>query len=173
VVVHSDDIHVTLEVEAFPQVDEQLSLAGGAPQQRVTTHALVLKKGETSKAVLVEVAGEHRLRLSEPSDRSVDVMATARVLVAPAKAVSLDLSNIPEAGKAGLDFELVVRARDKFGNIDDTFEQAVSLNHDGLPPGHELILEGEGVVEGRVELKRGRGRVRAVRKLPPRTASPG
>ena len=101
--MHSDDIHVTLEVEAFPQVDEQLSLAGGAPQQRVTTHALVLKKGETSKAVLVEVAGEHRLRLSEPSDRSVDVMATARVLVAPAKAVSLDLSNIPEAGKAGLD----------------------------------------------------------------------
>ena len=128
------------------------------------TYDLVLRKGEVTKTVLVELAGEHTLRLSEPSDEALDVSSMVRIRVLAQKATTIDVSNIPEAGRAGLDFELVVAARDKFGNVDETFEQEVSLNHDGhLPPGHTFSLEGDGVVK----LKNGRGRVRASHTPPP------
>ena len=88
--------------------------------------------------------------------------ADAAIRVCAAEAVTIDVVNIPEAGRAGLAFELVLHARDKFGNVDEAFEREVALDQDGnLPPG-ELTMEHAGV--GRRE--RGRARMLVNRKPP-------
>jgi hypothetical protein len=165
-VVHGEDVHVLLQAEAIPELDEHLSTGGTVPSSKVTTYELGLHKGEATKTVFFELAGEHTLRLTKPSNEHVDVTSMARVKVSARKATKIDVCNIPEAGRAGLEFELVVLARDRYGNVDHTHEQEVSLNHDGhLPPGHTLDIENGGVVK----LRNGRGRVRATHKLPPHT----
>ena len=81
--------------------------------------------------------------------------ATARVRVVAAPAVSVDVVNIPERGRAGVDFELVVRALDQFGNVDEAFERDVTLDCDG--PGFELPNGGV------VNLARGMATLRVLR----------
>jgi hypothetical protein len=162
-VVHGEEIHVSLQAEAIPEVDEHLSTGGTVPSQKVTLYELALRKGEATKTILFELAGEHSFRLIKPSNQHVDVTSMARVKVSARKATQIDVCNIPEAGRAGLEFELVVLARDRYGNVDHSYEQDVSLNHDGhLPPGHTLDIENGGVVK----LRSGRGRVRATHGLP-------
>ena len=39
-------------------------------------------------------------------------------------AVSIDVINMPEAGRTGVEFQLMVRALDQFGNVDENFERA-------------------------------------------------
>jgi len=73
-------VRVTLEAEAFPQLDDQLVATGGK-RQKVTTYELILRKGEAAKTVLVEMAGDHTLRLSKPSDDAIDVSGIARLKV--------------------------------------------------------------------------------------------
>ena len=63
---------------------------------------------------------------------------------------------MPEAGQTGIEFELVVRALDQFGNVDETFERDVTLDNDGVPPG--MVLSNK----GSVKLSRGLGRLTAV-----------
>lgn len=165
-VVHGEEIHVLLQAEAIPELDEHLSTGGTVPSHNVTTYELGLRKGEATKTILFELAGEHSLRLTKPSNEHLDVTSMARIKVMARKASKIDVCNIPEAGRAGLEFELVVLARDRYGNVDHTHEQDVSLNHDGhLPPGHTLDIDNGGIVK----LRNGRGRVRATHRLPPQT----
>ena len=43
--------------------------------------------------------------------------------------------------------QLVVHARDMYGNVDETFEQEVAIDYDGqLPDGEELVLPKDGLV---------------------------
>ena len=72
--------------------------------------------------------------------------------VVAADAVSIDVVNMPEAGRAGVEFAFLVRALDKFGNVDEKFEREVTLDSDDAPPG--MVLDNE----GRVRLVRGIGR---------------
>jgi len=153
-------------VKLFLELDEHLSTGGTVPSHNVTTYELGLRKGEATKTILFELAGEHSLRLTKPSNEHLDVTSMARIKVIARKASKIDVCNIPEAGRAGLEFELVVLARDRYGNVDHTHEQDVSLNHDGhLPPGHTLDIDNGGIVK----LRNGRGRVRATHRLPPQT----
>ena len=58
----------------------------------------------------------------------------------------------PRRGKVGVEFALMVRALDQFGNIDESFEREVVLDSDGAPEG--MVLANE----GKVRLVRGSGR---------------
>ena len=69
-----------------------------------------------------------------------------RARVVAAEAASVEVVNIPEAGTAGVAFELVVHARDRFGNVDEAFEREVAIQHE-VPPGEELELPHAGVVQ--------------------------
>ena len=105
---------------------------------------LTLSGGEASQRVPTRVAGELRLQLKDPSLPNLDLSSKARLQVIAAKAVSIDVVNMPEAGRAGVEFQLMVRALDQFGNVDDSFEREVTLDSDGAPPG--MSLQNGGVV---------------------------
>ena len=83
---------------------------------------------------------------------NLKIVGTRKLKVAAAHAVSIDVVNMPEAGRAGVEFQLMVRALDQFGNVDDTFEREVALDSDGAPQG--MVLQSE----GRVQMVRGMGR---------------
>ncbi len=144
-----------LEAELRPNVDEALTntLATREPPQR---YMLQLSNGEATQRVPTRLAGELSLRLVQPSVLSIDLSATAKLKVVAAPAVSIDVVNIPEAGRGGIEFELVVRALDPYGNVDEHFEREVELDQDGAPPG--MLLQNKGVVK----LTRGLGRCVAV-----------
>ena len=92
------------------------------------------------------------MQLKEPSLPNLDLESKARLKVVAADAVSIDVVNMPEAGRAGVEFQFLVRALDQFGNVDERFEREVALDSEGAPPG--MVLENE----GRVKLLRGTGR---------------
>ena len=54
--------------------------------------------------------------------------------MAAAPAVSIDVVNMPEAGRAGVECAFLVRALDPYGNVDENFEREVTLDSDGAPP---------------------------------------
>ena len=201
IVTASPPVHVTLEAELRPQLDEALC---SASHDGAKKHPLVVRAGRASTTLPTRVAGELLLRLVQPS-LPIDTTSSVRsVRVCAAEAVTIDVVNIPEvataptpcargaparrtfhqrtrptrtcqparcptkaplcrqAGRAGLAFELVLHARDKFGNVDEAFEREVALDQDGnLPPG-ELTMEHAGVVR----LERGRARMLVNRKPP-------
>jgi len=141
-----------LEVELKPSLDDALTNATAVAQEAPQRYMLQLSDGEAVQRVPTRIAGEMLLRLVQPSLLSVDVSSTARLRVMPATAVSIDVANMPEAGKAGLEFHLLVRALDQFGNVDDTFDREVTLDNDGVPVG--MVLQNQ----GKVQLVKGIGR---------------
>ena len=145
---------VFLEAELKPTYDDalvntELSQHAREPPQK---YMLSLSGGEAFQRVPVTVAGELYLRLVQASLSSLDLSATRRLKVVAASAVSIDVVHMPEAGKVGVEFQLMVRALDQFGNIDEAFEREVTLDSDGAPPGMVLAKE------GKVRLVRGTGR---------------
>ena len=154
--------HVTLFLEAslVPQLDETLSTASQRPREPPQRYMLALTNGVATERVPTRVAGELTVKMVQPSPPTADASGQVRVKVTPGKATSVDVLNIPEAGQAGQAFELVCAARDKYGNIDDTFEKEVALDYDGhLPGGDSLTLPNNGVLN----LKKGVARVRVAR----------
>ena len=153
-----------LEVELRPKVDEALTntLAAREPPQR---YMLQLSNGEAHQRVPTRLAGELSLRLVQPSVLSIDLSATAKIKVVAARAVSIDVVNVPEAGRGGVEFSLLVRALDQYGNVDEAFDaEVVQLDREGAPPG--MVLQNDGIVK----LTRGLGRCSAVTAV---TASAG
>ena len=112
---------------------------------------LTLREGEAVQRVPTRVAGDLSLRLVQPSIANVDLSSRAKIKVVAAEAVSIDVVNMPEEGKAGVEFKFLVRALDQFGNVDESFEREVTLDSDGAPPGMQLEQG------GRVRLARGKG----------------
>jgi len=148
----------TLEAKLKPRMADSLFTAQSEPRLPFT-FPLAFTGGEAQVIVPTKEAGELQLGVLSPSDRSLDVQsARARVSVSAAAAVSVEVVNLPEAGCAGVSFELVVHAKDMFGNVDETFESEVALDHD-QPPG-ELNLPNAGIVH----LKNGVAKVRVTRK---------
>ena len=115
---------------------------------------LTLSGGEASQRVPTRVAGELRLQLKDPSLPNLDLSSKARLQVIAAKAVSIDVVNMPESSNTRV-FEFLVRALDQFGNVDELFEREVTLDGEGMPPG--MTLEHG----GKVTLISGIGRSRA------------
>ncbi|KOO31863.1 hypothetical protein Ctob_008003 [Chrysochromulina tobinii] len=145
-----------LEVELRPKVDEALTntLAAREPPQR---YMLQLSNGEAHQRVPTRLVGELSLRLVQPSVLSIDLSATAKIKVVAARAVSIDVVNVPEAGRGGVEFSLLVRALDQYGNVDEAFDaEVVQLDREGAPPG--MVLQNDGIVK----LTRGIGRCTAV-----------
>lgn len=152
-IVPAQQCTVFLEAELKPLYDEALTntsrQAANEPPQR---YMLTLNGGEATQRVPTRVAGELRLQLKEPSLPNLDLSSRARLKVVAADAVSIDVVNMPEAGRAGVEFQFLVRALDKFGNVDERFEREVALDSDGAPLGMQLEND------GRVKLVRGTGR---------------
>jgi len=144
-----------IEAEGIPLLDETLTSAGQLHREPPQRYLVQLSKGEVSQRVPTRVAGELWIRLLQPSAHGLDTSATKRVRVTAASAISVDVVNIPEQGHAGVEFEIVVRALDQFGNVDDTFERDVSLACDGP----DFTLPNQGVVS----LTRGLARMRVQR----------
>jgi len=109
-----------LEVGVEPLLDESLSTAAQRPREPPQKFLLQLEGGVASPRVKTEVAGDLTLKMTQPSQPTVEYGGSARIKVVAGKATSVDVLNIPEAGQAGSAFELVVLARDPFGNIDAT-----------------------------------------------------
>jgi len=144
--VPQQEVSVFLEVELKPIYDEALTNAnlGHQAKEPAQKYLLTLSNGEAMQRVPTRVAGEMILRLVQANDPSIDVTATRQLKVTAASAVSIDVVNMPEAGRAGVEFQLMVRALDQFGNVDETFEREVVLDSDGAPPG--MIIEAGGIV---------------------------
>jgi hypothetical protein len=151
----------TLEADVEPRVDDELASSGSTRAQATMQPYLIkLDQGEANKVVHTSTAGKLTLRLTKLTE-PIDGSATFATQVVADKAVAIDVVKIPEAGRAGLDFELVVRAHDRFGNTDESFEKEVSLDHDNnVPVGSELLLQNHGLLK----LTRGKARTRVTRK---------
>lgn len=104
-----------VEVECIPHIDEILSDCTLRPRESTQRYLIQLSKGRVTQKVPVRQSGELWIRLIEPSARHLDVSAAKRLRVTPSPAVSVDVVNLPEHGRAGVDFEIVVRALDQFG----------------------------------------------------------
>ena len=120
-----------LEAEAIPQLDEALTGASLRQREAPQRYLVQLSRGVVTQRVPVRVSGEMWVRLLQPSAHALDASATKRLRVIASPAISIDVVNIPEQGRAGVDFEIVVRALDQFGNVDDSFERDVTLAADG------------------------------------------
>jgi len=156
-----------LEVDLKPQIDETLTNAINVSHDLPQRYMLQLSQGEAIQRVPTRTAGEISLTLVQPSLRNVDVTSAARIKVAPAKAVTIDVVNMPEEGRAGLEFHLIVRALDQFGNVDESFDRSVTLDSDGAPPG--MALQNG----GKVHLTKGIGKISAeVAPTPPPMGPP-
>jgi len=145
--VPQQEVSVFLEAELKPIYDENLTNANLSQQAKdpAQKYLLTLSNGEALQRVPTRVAGELTLRLVQASDPSIDASATRRLKVKAANAVSIDVVNMPEAGRAGVEFQLMVRALDQYGNVDETFAREVQLDSDGAPPG--MVIEKGGVVQ--------------------------
>ena len=152
--VPHQEVTVFLEAELKPVYDENLVNANLSQHAKepAQKYLLTLSSGEAFTRVPTRVAGELFLRLVQPNVLNLDLSGTRRLKVAAATAVSIDVVNMPEAGRAGVEFQLMVRALDQFGNVDDSFEREVALDSDGAPRG--MVLQNE----GRVQMVRGLGR---------------
>ena len=156
------ELRLFLEVAVDPLLDESLSTAAQRPREPPQRYMLQLMGGVASQRVPTQVAGELTIRMAQPSHPTVEHGGAARIKVVAGKATSVDVLNIPEAGQAGQAFELVCLARDRFGNVDETFEKEVTIDYDGqLPNGDRLTLPNDGVVtlkKGLAKVRVGRGR---------------
>jgi len=147
-----------LEAEAVPTLDDALSGASLRAREPPQRFLVQLSRGQVTQRVPVRVAGELWVRLLQPSAHGLDSDATQRLRVVPAPAISIDVLNLPEQSRAGVDFEIVVRALDQFGNVDESFERDVTLAADG-PQGSDFNLPNDGVVR----LSRGLAKLRVQR----------
>ena len=146
--VKSQECWFTLEATTTPKLDHDLSSATTKAQPAATAqpYLLQLRNGVAEEYLTLTVAGEVSLRLTRPNVTSLDVSASAVLRVIAGKATSVDVVNIPEAATAR-SMQLVVHARDMYGNVDETFEQEVAIDYDGqLPDGEELVLPKDGLV---------------------------
>ena len=144
--VKSQECWFTLEATTTPKLDHDLSSATTKAQPAATAqpYLLQLRNGVAEEYLTLTVAGEVSLRLTRPNVTSLDVSASAVLRVIAGKATSVDVVNIPEAATAR-SMQLVVHARDMYGNVDETFEQEVAIDYDGqLPDGEELVLPNDG-----------------------------
>ena len=152
-IVPAQQCTVFLEAELKPLYDEALTNTSRQPaNEPPQKYMLTLSGGEAMQRVPTRIAGSLALQLKEPSLPNLDLESKARLKVVAADAVSIDVVNMPEAGRAGVEFQFLVRALDQFGNVDERFEREVALDSEGAPPG--MVLENE----GRVKLLRGTGR---------------
>ena len=156
--VPQQECTVFLEAELKPVYDDSLTNTNLSQQahEPPQKYMLTLSQGEAFQRVPTRVAGDLLLRLVQPTIPNLDLSSQRRLKVVSAHAVSIDVVNMPEAGRAGVEFQLMVRALDQFGNVDETFERQVALDSDGAPPG--MVLEND----GNVRLVRGLGRCSAV-----------
>ena len=157
---------VFLEAELKPVYDEALTNINLQPaSEPPQKYMLTLSGGEASQRVPTRVAGELKLQLKDASIPNLDLSSKAKLTVKAASACSIDVVNMPEAGRAGVEFQFFVRALDQFGNIDEAFEREVVLDSSGAPAGMELENE------GRVQMLRGTGKSKC--KLPGASKGPG
>jgi len=75
----------------------------------------------STRAVRVVAAGAVTIHVAQASPNHT---ATYTVSSPPAPE-TVHVSQIPEAGRTGLTFELLVHALDEHGNVDETFEREV------------------------------------------------
>lgn len=154
-VVPSSNCTVFLEAELKPTYDDALTNANLPPaSEPAQKYLLTLSGGEAKQRVPTRVAGELKLQLKEPNQPNLDLTSRARVKIVPSSAVSIDVINMPEAGRAGVEFQFLVRALDQFGNVDESFERDVTLDSDNAPPGMQLEND------GRVKLVKGMAKAR-------------
>ena len=136
--VPHQEVTVFLEAELKPVYDDSLTNANLSQQAKEPPqrYLLTLSNGEAFQRVPTRVAGELTLRLVQASSPNIDITASRRLKVHAASAVSIDVVNMPEAGRAGVEFQLMVRALDQFGNVDDSFEREVLSTATVRRPAH-------------------------------------